>query len=88
MNPHLVALINECERMPFLEAYAVDGETVCLVLSGRLGLELSEADACAIIPFIVDCIKAAQGRFPQRRRAADSSRQIGHNVRTAGNRDG
>jgi hypothetical protein len=28
-------------------------------MDGRLGLELGEAEACAVIPFIVDCIEIA-----------------------------
>jgi hypothetical protein len=32
---------------------------VYLVLDGRLGLELSEAEACAVVPFIADCVDIA-----------------------------
>ena len=62
MNSHLSDLIGCCQRVPFLEAYAVDEERICLVLDGHLGLELDEAEACAVIPFIVDCIEFALRR--------------------------
>jgi hypothetical protein len=64
MNPHLADLIRDCERVPFLHAYTTDGVTVCLVLDERLGLELPEADACAVIPFIIDCVKVAMQGAP------------------------
>jgi hypothetical protein len=59
MNSHLCDLIHTCRRVPLLDAYPVDGGSVCLILDGRLGLEISEAEACAIIPFIADCIETA-----------------------------
>ena len=62
VNSHLSDLMRGCQDVPFLEVYAVDEETVCLVLDGRLGLELDEAEACAVIPFIVDCIETASRR--------------------------
>jgi hypothetical protein len=62
VNPHLSDLISDCERVPLLQAYAVNENTVCLILDGHLGLELGETDACAIIPFILDCIETASRR--------------------------
>ncbi len=61
-NSHLSELIGECRRVPHLTAYPAAGGKVCLVLDGRLGLELPEAYACALIPFIADCVDAALGR--------------------------
>lgn len=61
-NSHLSELIDECRRIPHLAAYPAAGGKICLVLDGRLGLELPEADACALIPFIADCVDAALGR--------------------------
>jgi hypothetical protein len=58
-DSHLGDLILACRRVPLLDAYAVDGRRVCIVLDGRLGLELTEAEACAVIPFIADCIETA-----------------------------
>jgi hypothetical protein len=40
-------------------AVPADGERVCIVLDGRLGLELDEEEACAVIPFIANCIETA-----------------------------
>jgi hypothetical protein len=51
--------MSACRRVPLLEAYPADGGRVCLVLDGRLGLELSEPEACAVIPFIADCVAIA-----------------------------
>ena len=58
-NCHLPDLLDVCRRVPCLHAYTVDGGRVYLVLDGRLGLELSEAEACAVVPFIADCIEIA-----------------------------
>jgi hypothetical protein len=62
VDPHVAELISACRRVPYLDAYATEGGKLCLVLDGRLGLELSEADACAVVPFIVECFKAASQR--------------------------
>lgn len=59
VNPHLSDLISDCQRVPLLEAYVIDGKRVCIVLDGRLGLELDEEEACAVIPFIANCIETA-----------------------------
>jgi hypothetical protein len=59
-NGHLADLLDLCQRVPHLQAYATGEGTVCLVLDGRLGLELPEAEACAVVPFIADCIEAAR----------------------------
>jgi hypothetical protein len=56
---HLSDLMSACRRVPLLEAYPASGGRVCLVLDGRLGLELSEPEACAVIPFIADCVEIA-----------------------------
>lgn len=58
-NCHLPDLLDLCRRVPRLHAYTADGGRVYLVLDGRLGLELSEAEACAVVPFIADCVDAA-----------------------------
>jgi hypothetical protein len=57
--PHLSDLMSACRRVPRLEAYPADEGRVCLVLDGRLGLELTEPEACAVIPFIADCVEIA-----------------------------
>jgi hypothetical protein len=56
---HVSDLMSACRRVPLLEVYPADGGRVCLVLDGRLGLELSEPEACAVIPFIADCVAIA-----------------------------
>ena len=61
-NSHVADLIDACQRIPRLEAHAAAGGRVCLVLDGRLGLELTEADACAVIPFIAECVETALRR--------------------------
>jgi hypothetical protein len=58
-NSHVADLIDACQRIPRLEAHAAGGGRVCLVLDGRLGLELTEAEACAVIPFIAECVETA-----------------------------
>jgi hypothetical protein len=58
-NSHVADLIDACQRIPRLEAHAAAGGRVRLVLDGRLGLELTEADACAVIPFIAECVETA-----------------------------
>lgn len=62
VNPHLSDLVNECQRAPFLDAYIAGEETICVVADGCLGLELGEAEACAVVPFIVNCIEIALRR--------------------------
>jgi hypothetical protein len=74
-NSHLSDLIQACRRVPLLDAYPVGEGKICLVLDGRLGLELSEADACAVIPFIADCINIA-GRTGDQ--AEQEPRSAGH----------
>lgn len=56
---HLSDLISACRQVPRLEAYPAEGGRICLILDGRLGLELSESEACAVIPFIADCVEIA-----------------------------
>jgi hypothetical protein len=58
-DSHLRDLILACQRVPLLEAHAADEGRIVLILDGRLGLALSEAEACAVVPFIVDCMEAA-----------------------------
>jgi hypothetical protein len=53
-------IINGC-RVPFLEAHLGDNGRIYLVLDDRFGLELSDAEAQAVIPFIADCIAVARG---------------------------
>jgi hypothetical protein len=59
VNAHVSELIDYCRAVPFLDVYAVNGRKVCIVLNGREGLELSEEEACAVIPFITSCIETA-----------------------------
>jgi hypothetical protein len=56
---HLPGLADVCRRVPRLHAYTAGEGRVYLVLDGRLGLELSEAEACAVVPFIADCVELA-----------------------------
>lgn len=65
VNSHAADLIRGCQSVPLLDAYPAGGGLICLVLDGRLGLELTEADACAVIPFVAECIRAAS-RHPSR----------------------
>jgi hypothetical protein len=62
---HLCDLIRVCRSVPHLDAYSVDEGEICLVLDGRLGLALSETEACAVIPFIAACIETAIRRAPE-----------------------
>jgi hypothetical protein len=55
---HICDLIRVCRSVPHLDAFVDEGE-ICLVLDGRLGLALSETEACAVIPFIAACIETA-----------------------------
>jgi hypothetical protein len=48
-------------RVPFLEAYPMNGGKISLVLDSRLGADVSVADAETVIPFIADCIAVAMG---------------------------
>lgn len=56
---HLCDLIRVCRSVPHLDAYSADEGEICLVLDGRLGLALSETEACAVVPFIAACIETA-----------------------------
>jgi hypothetical protein len=56
---HLCDLIRVCRSVPHLDAYSVERGRITLILDGRLGLALSETEACAVIPFIAACIETA-----------------------------
>lgn len=48
-------------RVPYLEAYPVNGGKISLVLDGRLGMDVPVADAETVIPFIAHCIAVGMG---------------------------
>jgi hypothetical protein len=58
---HLCDLIRICRSVPYLD----EKGQITLVLDGRLGLALSETEACAVIPFIAACIETATRRGPE-----------------------
>jgi hypothetical protein len=64
-NCHLCKLIRICRSVPYLDAYSAEKGQITLVLDGRLGLALSETEACAVIPFIAACIETATRRGPE-----------------------
>jgi hypothetical protein len=59
---HLCDLIRTCQSVPYIDAYSAERGRVTLVLDGRLGLALSETEACAVIPFVAACIETATRR--------------------------
>jgi hypothetical protein len=48
-------------KVPLLHAQIHDGGSITLVLDGRFGLEVTTADAEAIVPFIANTIAVALG---------------------------
>jgi hypothetical protein len=56
---HLCDLIRVCRSVPHLDAYSAERGQITLILDGRLGLALSETEACAVIPFIAACVETA-----------------------------
>jgi hypothetical protein len=54
-------VIVDGRRVPFLQAHPANGGKISLVLDGRLGMDVSVADAEAVIPFIANCIAVAMG---------------------------
>jgi hypothetical protein len=62
---HLCDLIRVCRSIPHLDAYSAERGRITLVLDGRRGLALSEAEACAVIPFIAACVETATKRRPE-----------------------
>lgn len=54
-------VIVDGRRVPFLEAFPVNGGKISLLLDGRYGLDVSVGDADAFIPWIADAIAVAMG---------------------------
>ena len=55
------AVVIDGRRVPWLDATPVQGGIVHLTLDGRLGLEISLADAERVVPFIADAIAIGMG---------------------------
>jgi hypothetical protein len=64
---HLCELIRACQSVPHLDAYSAETGRITLVLDGRLGLALSETEACAVIPFVAACIETATRKALEQR---------------------
>lgn len=48
-------------RVPFLQAWPVNGGRVHLLLDERYGLDLTLEEAQRVVPFIADCMAVAAG---------------------------